>query len=324
MRADRLLSILMLLQGHGKMSAPQLAAELGVSVRTIYRDVDALQAAGVPLYSEEGRGGGYGLVDSYRTTLTGLTAGERQALLLLTIPAPLAGLTVGRELEAALRKVVAALPGSPEGEESLWSQRLHLDAIWWFQESEPVPHLPLLQQAVLADEELRLHYRLPIGVEVARLVAPYGLVAKAGVWYLVYADAGRVRAQRVTDLLTVTATGIPFTRPLDFDLATFWAGWCRRREAEQNLYRVQVRISPDLVPYLPAIFGVPVSAAGPPDATGWHQLALAFNSFETARSRLLGCGGAVEVLAPLPLRQSIADFAAQTVALYNGGDPPLS
>lgn len=316
MRADRLLSILMLLQARGKMSAPQLATELDVSVRTIYRDIDALSSAGIPLYSEEGRGGGYGLVDSYRTTLTGLTEGERQALLLLTIPAPLAGLAIGRELEAALRKVVATLPASRDGEESRWRQRLHLDARWWFQESEPVPHLPLLQEALLADEKLFLRYRLPVGVEVERLVAPYGLVAKAGIWYLVYACAGRVRAQRVADLLAVTATDISFTRPPDFDLASFWTGWCRQREVEQTLYRVRVRISPDLLPYLPALFGVSASAAGPPDAAGWHPLTLAFNNFETARTRLLGCAGAVEVLAPAPLRLSIADFATQTVALY--------
>ena len=324
MRADRLLSILMLLQARGQMNAAQLAAELDVSVRTIYRDIGALSAAGIPLYSQEGRGGGYGLVDSYRTTLTGLTEPERQALLLLAVPAPLAELGIGRELEAALRKVLAALPGSHGEAESRLRRRLHLDAAWWFQEGEPVPHLPLLQQAVLADEKLLLRYRLPIHVEVERLVDSYGLVAKAGVWYLVYAHSGRVRAQRVADLLAVTATGIPFVRPPDFDLAAFWAAWCRRREAEQSAYRVQVLVSPALLPYLPAIFGLSPSAAGPPDPSGWHPLALAFNSFEAARARLLGCGAAVEVLSPAPLRQSIADYAAQVVALYGEDRAPAS
>jgi hypothetical protein len=120
----------------------------------------------------------------------------------------------------------------------------------------------------------------------------------------------------VADLLDVAATGTPFTRPADFDLAAFWAAWCRRREAEQHLYRVRVRVAPAFLPFLPATFGLPATAAEPPDPSGWHPLTLAFNSFEAARARLLGCGAAVEVLAPAPLRRSLADFATQIVALY--------
>lgn len=180
------------------------------------------------------------------------------------------------------------------------------------------------QEAVLADEKLLLRYRLPIDVEIERLVAPYGLVAKAGVWYLVYADSDRVHARRVADLLAVTPTGIRFTRPANFDLATYWAAWCRRREEEQSVYEVHVRVAPAFLPYLRAPFGLPRSAASPPDCSGWHPLTLAFNSLETVRARLLGCGGAVEVLAPIPLRRSIADFAVQVLALYGEDGEPLS
>jgi predicted DNA-binding transcriptional regulator YafY len=316
MKAERLLQIMMLLQARGNMAAPALAAELGVTARTIYRDMEALQAAGVPLYSVPGRGGGYGLVDSYRTTLTGLTGGELQALFMLSVPAPLDALGMGAALQSALRKLAAAVPGSRREEEERVRQRFCLDAAWWRQGAAPAPWLQTVQEAVWQDRQLVIRYRLPAQVDVTYTVAPYGLVAKAGVWYLVYAHGGRVRALPVSALSAATLAASTFERPASFDLAVFWRDWCAAREAEQLAYAVEVRVSPAFLPFVPAFFGVAPEAVGPADAAGWRPLALSFESLAAARARLLSCGAAVEVVAPAALRLSVADYGYQIAALY--------
>ena len=192
MRADRLLSLLLLLQARGRLTAPKLAQELEVSERTIYRDIDALSAAGVPVYGEPGRGGGYALLDSYRTNLTGLTEGEVRALFMLSIPKPLTDLGVGQELGAALRKLAAALPSARRDDEQRVRQRFLLDAVGWEQAAESVPHLPTVHRAVWEDRRLHLKYRIgPLAVQIEQTVEPYSLVAKAGDWLVVLRGAGR-------------------------------------------------------------------------------------------------------------------------------------
>lgn len=319
MRADRLLSLLMLLQTRGKLSARELAEELDVTVRTIYRDIEALSLAGIPVYSEAGRGGGYALVDRYRTTLTGLTEGEIRALFMLNIPAPLDELGVRDELRAAQLKLSAALPAARQNEEQRARQRLHFDAAWWQQGGERVPHLQLIHTAVWQDRHIDITYLTPFATRIARRVAPYGLVAKAGIWYLVSALAnGTLHVQRVSELLQVTLTGEPFERPADFHLARFWDAWCREHEALLAHFTADVRVAPDFVPLLAHTFGanmLPDTAVTGDD--GWTRLTLAFESFEAARARLLGCGRGVEVLEPHALRCSIRDYAAQILALYD-------
>jgi predicted DNA-binding transcriptional regulator YafY len=319
MRADRLLSLLMLLQTRGKMTAHRLAHELEVSERTIYRDIDALSFAGVPVYGEPGPEGGYALLDSYRTTLTGLTEGEVRALFMLSIPAPLAELGVSQELKAALLKLSAALPDARRSDEERVRQRFYLDSVWWFQDEESVPHLRTLYQAVLQDRRITITYRLPFGIEVEHQVEPYGLVAKAGVWYLVYGRDG-VRVHRVSHLSDASLSDEVFQRPADLNLEAFWKEWRVQREESQADYPVTVRVAPDFIPALPGHFGhcvrTRIAQAGPPDAEGWITLELAFESLEDARARLLGFGRAVEVLEPLALRMSVLDFATQIVALY--------
>ena len=197
MRADRLLSILMILQARGRVTARELAQELEVSERTIYRDIDALSAAGVPVYGEPGRDGGYALLDRYRTDLTGLTEGEVHALFMLSIPAPLADLGISQELKAALLKLSAALPEARRRDHEWMRQRVHLDSTWWNHGEEPVPPLRTIQQAVWEDRRLYLTYRPLFALEMEQLVDPYGLVAKAGTWHLVCSAKGRVRVHRV-------------------------------------------------------------------------------------------------------------------------------
>ena len=329
MRADRLLRLLMLLQTRGRQTAQELAKELEVSERTVYRDIDALSASGVPVYAEAGPGGGCSLLDSYRTTLTGLTADEVHALFMLSIPAPLAQLGVTQELKQALLKLSAALPAARRSDEARSRQRIHLDSTWWFQAEEAAPHLPTLYRAVWDDRKVKLALRLKFGAfietQVERTVAPYGLVAKASVWYVVCAvgsgdDAAQLRAYRVSDVVAARLTAEPFVRCADFDLVDFWQAWCARVEADRPSYPVRLRLRSDFVPlathYLGEQVRVSLEQAGPPDVQGRVTATLTFESLEDARSRCLSLGRAVEVLEPEALRRSLIDYAAQINALY--------
>lgn len=321
MRADRLLSLLMVLQARGKTPATRLAKELGVSVRTIYRDIEALSMAGVPVYAERGSEGGCALIDSYRTTLTGLTQPELRALFVLTIPDALEALGMDDELRSALRKLTAALPASRRDEETRVRQRLHLDASAWFQGGEAVPHLATIQSAVWEDRKLHLVHKMEFfDTPIERTVAPYGLVAKAGVWYVVCAWENRMTALRVARVVAAQIIDEPFTRPAEFDLVAFWRQWCATYEWERRAFWATMRVAPDLLHLLPFIFGDRIQTAldesEPPDAAGWVTLALPFESLAAARERILGMGRAVEVLDPPALRQSVLDFARQIVAFY--------
>lgn len=320
MRAERLVSLLMLLQARGRLSAPALARELGVSERTVYRDVEALCAAGVPIFGLAGAGGGYALVDTYRTTLTGMTAGEARALLLLHVPAPLESLGVTEELRSALRKLAAALPLSSPDEGERVRRRVHLDAAWWAEGEEPAPHLRRLYDAALADRRVVIAHKMPGGGSVEYAVEPLGLVAKAGVWYLVYARRGTVQARRVGQLLGARDEGTVFTRPAGFDLAAFWEGWCEEERRRRQAYRATLRVAPGAHHTLAWQLGVAAEglvASGPPDAAGWTCFELAFESLEAARAAVLACGGSVEVLAPEPLRRSVWDYAEQILRRYS-------
>jgi predicted DNA-binding transcriptional regulator YafY len=321
MRADRLLSLLMLLQARGRMTAEALADELETSVRTIYRDVEALSMAGIPVYAERGRSGGIALLERFQTNLTGLTENEVRALFMLSIPGPLADLGVREELRAAMYKLSAALPASRRQDEAFVRQRVHLDASWWFHASEPVPHLATVQQAVWQDRGLCLTHAPsnPAREAVERRVEPYGLVAKAGVWYLVARRNDQFRAYRVSRLLDAQLMPETFARDVEFDLADFWQAWCREFEESRADYPVRVRVAPEIVPLLPSQYGDPVRAQiaqAAPDAEGWITITLNFEYLEMARARLLGYGRAVEVLEPEALRLSLIDYAAQIVAFY--------
>ena len=322
MRADRLLSLLLLLQTRGLMSARALATELEVSERTIYRDVEALAIAGVPIYAETGVKGGYALLDSYRTSLTGMNEPEVHALFMLSIPEPLADLGVSQELRSALLKLTAALPAQQRQDEAHVRQRIHLDADWWFQGGESLLHLPTIQQAVWQDLKLSIQYQLqygpPLGVE--QVIEPYGLVAKAGVWYVVYGHNGRFHSKRISKITKVDLLETSFTRDQTFDLVDFWQTWCHAVETQRAQYPVTVRVAADFVEQLPQYLGetalAALSAVETIDVDGWQTITLNFEYLEEARTKLLGLGGAVEVLAPLPLRLSLADFAAQITKIY--------
>jgi predicted DNA-binding transcriptional regulator YafY len=228
----------------------------------------------------------------------------------------------GKEMKAALLKLSAALPQAQRLQEERVRGRFYVDWAGWFQHGEPVPHLQTLQQAVWLDLRLRLRTRSPFGGIVERTVDPLALVAKAGIWYLVYRRDGMLRVRRVSRLLDAQVTSEGFERPADFDLPAFWKSWCEEFEESRPTYLVKARLSPGLVAHLPQYFGSrihnDIARAAPPDADGWLTLTLPFETLEAARERLLGFGRAVEVLEPLALRMSIIDFARQVVAFYEG------
>ncbi len=189
MRASRLVRVLLLLQARGRRTAAELAAELDVSVRTVYRDVESLSAAGVPVYADRGPAGGYRLVDGYRTRLTGMTAGEAESLFLAGMPGPAAELGLGTVLAAAELKLLAALPPELRSRAVRVRERFHMDAPGWFREADEVPWLAAVADAVWNQHALRVHYRRWGAQEVTRVIEPLGIVLKAGTWYLVAAPA---------------------------------------------------------------------------------------------------------------------------------------
>jgi predicted DNA-binding transcriptional regulator YafY len=313
--------MLMLLQTHRRLTARKLAAELEVSERTIYRDVDALNAAGIPIYTECGPGGGIALIENYQTDLTGLLPQEVHALSMLNIPEALVSLGVDHALKAALLKLAAAIPPSMRASQAQTHNRLHLDASWWFQTDEPMPQLQTIKDAVWQDRLLQITYQGEFNTIGGQVVAPYGLVAKASLWYLVYALAGHLRVRRVARIISAEMLPESFTRPADFDLAGYWQSWCADYEKDRSLFEVKLRVAPSLAGRLPKLLqeNLPDLLNTPPmiPETGWQTMTLHFESFEAARTQLMGFGGAVEVLEPLALRISIADYAQQIQRLYD-------
>lgn len=320
MRADRLISILLLLQTRGHFSAWQLAEELEVSERTIYRDINALSQAGIPVYATKGPGGGIYLVENYRTTLTGLTDEQLQALFMLNIPQPLVQLGAGEALKTALLKLAAALPSNRSKEEEHARQRFYLD---W--ESEPsadhsIAFLETIRQGVWQDLRIRLLYKPHFWAEVHQIVEPLGLIAKGNAWYLVCLHGDHLRALNIDSVIKAELLEEHFLRPPDFNLAKFWRAWLARAAANRPSFTAKVRISPSLAKDLPRLMGKAarqaILSASPADDNGWITIDLYFDTLETTRGRLLAFGGAVEVLEPEALRLSLADFARQTISVY--------
>lgn len=332
MRADRLLVLLLLLQTKGRVTAQTLARRLEVSERTIYRDLEALSIAGVPVYAERGPGGGWCLLEDYRTNLTRLNEAEIHTLFLSGAAGPLEDLGLGKAREDALLKLLAALPSVYRRNAEMARQRIHLDAAGWFHRDEPVPYLSLIQEATWNDRRLRITYRHNDDSIVERLVNPYGLVAKASIWYLVGTSAesgGEMRVYRVGRIQAAELSPEHFERPSSFDLPQFWSRWMGDFEKSIYNYRATIRVAPSNLDDLAYLFGSEVytlaQQAHRPDTEdtadkavipGSLVLPLYFESFIQARSRLLGLGMMVEVLEPLELRESLADWATEVARLY--------
>ncbi len=320
-RASRLMAILLHLQSSGRATAPQLAEGLGVSVRTIYRDVSALQAAGVPLWTETGPGGGVRLVEGWRTDLDGLTTDEAMALFVGGPAAALDQLGLGSFLAAAQVKVLATMSPAAARRAEEGRSRFLLDAPGWFQRDEPTEALATIAEALWTDHRVDLTYRRGSRT-VERRVDPLGLVLKAGTWYLVARHRGGLRTYRVGRVVRTTARSETFERPVGFDLAAAWAS--SSAEFDRSLLRVRtrLRLSPDAQRRLPAV--VPsiatteaLAEAGPPDVDGWRTVDLWVESESVAHGQLFALGPGFEVIAPLGLRRAVAATAAE-MACRNG------
>lgn len=321
MRADRLLSIMLLLQTRGRMTASELANYLEVSERTIYRDLDALSVAGVPVYGEHGPGGGYALLESYRADLTGLTEAEVRSLFMSGVIAPLKELGLGEVLKAALLKLTAALPESHRSQAEQSRHCLHLDPTWWFQPAEIHSHLQILQNATWNNQRIFISYHRGDGSAGERIVDPYGLVAKSGMWYLVAWIGDAMRVYRISRIQSVALVDAVFTRPADFDLAAFWADWVREFETmiQESQYRVTLRVATNMRSRLPQLWGEAYQdiLAVPPDADGWTTIDCLFDNFDDALRAVLSLGAQIRVVAPDDLREAVIEYAAAMARLYS-------
>ncbi|MER5751221.1 WYL domain-containing protein [Streptomyces sp. NPDC002088] len=322
MRAARLIKMVLLLQSRPAMTAAELAGELEVSERTVTRDAQALSEAGVPVYAERGRAGGYRLVGGYRTRLTGLARGEAEALFLSGVPGALREMGLQDAASAARLKVSAALLPSLRDAYRTAAQRFHLDAPNWFAEPETPELLPAVADAMWDDRRITARYRRAER-EVERELEPYGLVLKAGVWYLCarVAGDGAFRVYRIDRFTAVAADEERFTRDERFDLPSFWEE--RAEQFARSILRAEVvvRLSGDGVRRLPYAVGPrsareALAAAGAPDGDGWVTVTLPVESEEVAHTQLTGLGPEVEVLAPEGLRERFARDAARLAGLY--------
>jgi predicted DNA-binding transcriptional regulator YafY len=309
-RASRLLALLMLLQEGGGTTAGALAQRLEVSVRTVYRDIAALQEAGVPLWTEPGPQGGVRLLEGWRTRLDGLTGEEAAALFLAGASGAVAELGLGTVLAAAEVKVLSTLPPELRSRAGRVRERFHLDAPGWFHRDEELPHLAAIADAVWAGHRIDLRYRRG-DATVDRILDPLGLVLKAGTWYLVARHRASVRTYRVSRVAAVRELGERFDRPDAFDLAAWWA--VSSAEFDRSILRehVRLRLSPSGLCQLAyvtdqAAAAEAVANARPPDPDGWREVTLAVESAEVAHGQLIGLGAAVEALHPPSLREALA------------------
>lgn len=322
MRANRLLSMLLVLQARGRVTAQTLAHEFEVSVRTIYRDADELAAAGVPIYADRGPGGGFRLLDGYRTRLTGLSSGEAEALLMVGLPGPAADLGLSAPLATARLKLLAAVPGGAVAAAARIADRFHLDPFDWYRRAEPPPHLTALAQALWAGRRVAIRYE-SWSATVQRTLDPLGLVLKGGGWYLV-ARAGRdIRTYRIAKVLELEVLDERFDYPAGFDLAAHWRGTLERFERELRREQATLRVAGsalDRIDRLGADAADTIRNAAP-DGDGRRTATIPIESVDHAAELLIGFGDAVAVVAPPALRQRLAELAGRVAALYADGPP---
>lgn len=313
MRASRLLSILILLQLRVRLTAEALAQEFEVSVRTIYRDVDALSAAGVPVYGDRGPGGGFQLLEGYRTRLTGLAGDEAEAMMLIGLPEQAAALGLGPAAARARGKLLASMAPAMGEDAGKMSARFHLDPVDWYRAGEPVAHLPALARAVLDQRRVAMRYESWTGVR-DWTIEPLGLVSKAGSWYLV-AGTDKPRTFKVSSILALEALDEMFERPDRFDLAACWSASLQRFEAGLRPASAVLRVSPTLHRKVAELGAYAAEAVRTADG---GDICLPIEDLDQGALLVLGLGPDAQVIAPPELRArvralalAIADGAAQ-------------
>jgi predicted DNA-binding transcriptional regulator YafY len=316
MRASRLLSILLSLQARGRLTASGMAEELEVSERTIYRDIDQLSAAGIPVIADRGRAGGFKLAEGFRTQLTGFTEGEAEALFLAGLPGPAAELGLSDLMAMARAKLLAALPAGARA--ARVAERFHLDPAGWFRSTEPVTALPVIARAVWNERYLAFRYG---PAREVRKVGPVGVVLKAGVWYLVAQKGSALRTYRVGRMSETQALDEPYVRPPDFDLAAWWERSSREYEVSSYRARAVVRLSPrgcSLIEMLgPYVAQAVAQTAGPPDQRGWVRCTIPIESMEYGIRELMRLGADAEIVSPPALRVRMAQALREALQRYS-------
>ncbi|MER7761248.1 WYL domain-containing protein [Streptomyces sp. NPDC097619] len=325
MKSSRLLAILLLLQTRGRMTAAELARELEVSVRTIYRDAEALTASGVPLYGDAGHSGGYQLTDGYQSRLTGLSSGEADALFLTGMPGRTGEPGLGQALSAAQLKLRSALPPELRAQSDKMRLRFHLDAPGWYAEDADVPFLPQVADAVWRGRAVRVRLCEPTGPDsggAEHRLEPYGLVLKDGHWHLVAGPGPRTL--RVDRILALTDTTEEFPYPEGFDLAAHWETSDAASRAHEARTEVLVRVSPQGAAALSGCQAKALATTGRPDPElpGWTRALLPVASLAEAEREFLALGTAVEVLAPAALRTRMAATVSALAARYRQARTP--
>lgn len=321
MRADRLLTIVLLLQTNRQLTSRALAERLEVSERTIHRDMEALSVSGIPVVAERGSNGGWSLLGEYRTNLTGLNEAEIQSLFVTQPPKLLADLRLKKASEGALLKLLAALPAMYRQGAEQARRRIHIDSGGWSRHEEAVPLLPVLQEAIWSERKLRFSYDRGPGCDaVEREVDPLGLVAKGTAWYLVAGVGGDIRSYRISRISSAVVMDQPCTVPTGFDLAAFWEQSTTAFKTALPNYVAQFRVSPDVFPRLRfAGRFARVNEATETDADGWLRVSVGFDVEEIACEYALSFGPKLEVLEPRSLREKVIAAAQQVVEFYSGG-----
>jgi predicted DNA-binding transcriptional regulator YafY len=315
MRADRLVATLLFLQARGRVTAKEVADELEVSIRTARRDLEALSIAGIPVYSQAGRGGGWSLVGGARTDLTGLTAAEARTLFLVAGPSS----AVTPAAKAALRKLVQALPETFRAEAEKAASAVVLDpARWGDSAPPPPPHLEALQHAVVEGVQVRLGYRDRERSQTTRIVHPLGLVAKGSVWYLVAGTDAGMRTFRVWRVQSVDVMDDPVERPDGFDLAAEWNRIVTEIDERRGARPVRAWADPQIVGWLRGHFGRRVQM-GETDADGRVEISIGFGDSHHPAMELAGYAFGLEIVDPPELRDALASIGDRLVARYRGG-----
>lgn len=318
MRADRLLSLLMILQLRGRTTAGDLSTQLEVSVRTVYRDIEALTRSGVPVQADRGRIGGVRLAHGYQTRLTGLSADEAQALPFASVAVAAAALGFAGTAKSARLKVLAALPRTASEQAYRASERFYLDPADWYRRSSIPQHLRLIATAVWAGQVVQIDYESWRGHKMC-LVEPLGLVLKAGTWYLVGRRARQVSIYRVESVRSLRILPNKYVQPRNFDLAAEWQKEVSRFETSLRRMQATIRVAESAMSRVDRLGADAAEAIhlAHPDPAGWHLATIWIESIDHAAGTLLGFGSEIEVLAPEPLRLELSKRAAQVCALYS-------
>lgn len=318
MRASRLLSILTTLQARGGTTAQALADEFGVSLRTIYRDVDALGAAGIPIYSDRGSLGGYRLLDGYKTRLNGMSALEAEALFLSGLSGQVSELGLDAPSASARDKLLAALPAEIRSGAGRMRLRFHLDVPGWFDQSERPACLPRLAEAVWGERPIRIRYRSWTD-EKERVLDPLGIVLKGGAWYLVARREATVRTYRVSRILELDILDGQIDMNQAFDLVSYWTENARRFEQDHLPEQATLRLSPRGIKMMPTLlppFAVAGATISPAGDDGWRTVSLPVGPFEYAAHDLLRFGVHAEVVGPEALRKRIISIVEELATVY--------